>query len=241
MHLDTYDLRARVLPALLVAAPALALAVTMPLGLQGLHRLWSLVGLAVWPLAIALMRRFGNAVQPKLWASWGGPPATDRLRWSSNTPVVTAARHAEVKSVLGAGVRLPTATVERRDPAAADAIYGDVVRRLLGRTRANQTFALLHRENANYGFARNLYGARTFALGVAGSTLVVVLGIAAHQVKAAGIGAVTPLLLPGLVALAALLVWGWLITPELVRPPADALADRLMDALQLLAEGRLAP
>lgn len=237
-QVDTYDLRARILPALLVAVPALALALTLPFGLRGAHRLWSLVALAVMPLAAALMRRLGNAAQAQLWTSWGGAPTTQRLRWTPGPPSVIAARHREVRSVLEDRVALPTVATERKDPGGADAVYADAVARLLGLTRHDSRFALLHRENANYGFARNLYGARCLALGVSALTLAAGLAVGGYLALGRGPSTATPLLLPILVALAALVTWWRLVTPALVRVPAEAFADRLLEALQTLARDR---
>ena len=237
-RLDSYDLRARVLPALLVAAPALALAVALPFGLHGAHRLWSLVGLAVWPLAAALMRTFGNAVQPGLWNSWGGAPTTVRLRWATGPGSVIAARHQEARDVLGDRVTLPNAVAEGRDPQGADAIYADVARRLFGLTRGDHRFPLLHRENANYGFARNLYGARRFALSIAFGSLAAAAATGTFLAVTRNPSAAVPLLLPALVSVVALVVWWRAVTPALVRPPADSLADQLLAALQALAADR---
>lgn len=237
-RLNSYDLRARVLPALLVAAPALALAVALPFGLHGAHRLWSLVGVAVWPLATAFMRSFGNTAQSGLWDSWGGAPTTRRLRWATGPRSVIAGRHQEVRAVLGDRARLPTAAAEGRDRQGADAVYADVAGRLFGLTRGDRRFPLLHRENASYGFTRNLYGARRFALTVSAGSLTAAVAIGAFLAVTRSTSAATPLLLPVLVALAALGVWWRAITPAIVRPPAEALADRLMEALQTLAADR---
>ena len=194
---DTYEWRARLAPAVLVTAPLLAAApalavVAGSIGLEGFQRLWALLLLAVVPLAAALTRRLGKAAQPQLWASWGGPPTTDRFRWSSGAHDVIAARHAEVTAVLRDRARLPTAAVEAQDPAAADSIYGEAVRRLLGLTRNDPRFKLLRQENANYGFARNVYGARRLALAVAVTTLLVVVLVGAYVIRTVGLGGAAP-------------------------------------------------
>jgi hypothetical protein len=238
-RVDSYDLRARFVPALLVAAPALALALVLPLGpLHGAQRLWSLLGLAVVPLAAAVVRRLGHAAQPLLFAAWGGAPTTQRLRWASAARRLVAARHTELRTVLGSRLPLATASAERKDPAAADALYADAVRRLLGLTRHDDRFRLLHRENANYGFARNLYGARPLGIAVSAGSLLTAAAVAVYLVMNGEASAAAPLLLPALVALAALLAWRLLVTPALVRAPADAFADRVLEALQTLAQDR---
>ena len=236
LRLDTYDLRARILPALIVAAPAVALAVTLQLDLTGAHRLWSLIGIAVWPLVTAVTRRLGAAAQPGLWASWDGAPTTHRLRWATGPPSVISARHAEIHRVLGNRVGLPAAAEETSDPGRADAVYADVARRLFGLTRNDQRFALLHRENANYGFARNLYGARHVGLFVSAATLVLALSVGIFITVIRDAAAAASLLLPTLLSIGALAGWTRLVTSALVRPPADALADRLLEALQTLAD-----
>lgn len=231
--LDAYVLRARVAPAVLIAAPALALGIALVPMLPGLTRLWSLLAFAIFPLAAAITRQLGITAQPRLYAAWGGPPATARLRWSDSLRRdVIARRHREARAVLG--YSLPTTAGETRDPQAAEDAYTEAIRRLRGKTRDKHRFALLYKENVAYGFARNLYGGRRLGQLIAGGTLL------ATAAAATAIGQLTtfvnavPLLLPGIVSLLALGLWP-LITETTVRPPAEAYAERLMEALQTLA------
>jgi len=203
---DNYERRARLAPAVLIALPALALGIALLPALPGANRLWALVNFAALPLAHALVRRLGHATQADLWAAWDGPPTTQRLRWrSSPSKAVIAQRHADVQAALGGHLPLPTAAVEARDPAQADALYAEAVRRLLGVTRGNSQFPLLHQENANYGFARNLHGGKRLGQAISLASLLVALGVGIPITLLHPPGRAIGLLAPAVVAAIALL------------------------------------
>jgi hypothetical protein len=173
-------------------------------------------------------------VQPGLWAAWGGTPTTDRLRYRSHPDhAEVARRHREVERVLGAGLTLPSAAHEAADPAAADAAYTSAVQRLIALTRNQPQHRLLNVENRHYGFARNLYGLKPFgqwcATIVAAGTVLSGAGMAVGD----GWQSTTPLLLPASVSTIALFAWRQ-VTPDFVRPSADAYADRLIETLEQL-------
>lgn len=237
LGLDTYSLRARVTPAVLAAAPALALGIAALPVLPGIQKLWSLISVGLTTFAALTARRHGNRVQPGLWAAWGGPPTTRRLRYrGSPDPAEVTRRHRQLERVLGAGLELPTAAQEAADPAAADAAYESAVRRLIAVLRDQPGHRLVTTENRQYGFARNLLGLKPLgqvcALLVGACSFTVGAAIAAHD----GWRAATPLLVPVVVAGGALLLWPQ-VTDAFVRPCADAYADRVMDELDRLPSG----
>lgn len=231
---DTYDFRARFLPAVLLVTPVIAVVLASPVGLHGAQRLWSVVGIAVVPFVGNVMRKLGRDVQTHLWTCWGGAPTTQRFRWASNDAGLTGALHAEIRTVLGNSVTLPTAAEEALDPAAADRVYADVTRRVLGLTRRGPEFRLLRVENAKYGYARNLLGARRLGLAVSVASLAVAGGLIWRGVHD-GQALAALHVLPVAVAVIAVVLWGRYINPAFVRPAADAFAARVVDALQTLA------
>src|SRR5687768_7508275 len=105
---DVYAFRARVLPAILAAAPLLALGVVALPFLEGAQKLWSVTSIAVPAFATLLSRRAGNRVQDELYQDWGGAPTTQRLRFSSSvSPEEIHRRHQRIRTILGDDTTLP--------------------------------------------------------------------------------------------------------------------------------------
>jgi hypothetical protein len=71
---------------------------------------------------------------------------------------------------------MPSAAEEQHDPAHADAIYSSATKVLI-ESRRDESHSLLHKENAAYGFRRNLYGLRGAALCLAALLLAGTVGV----------------------------------------------------------------
>lgn len=229
---DAYSFPARVLPVLLVFLPPLVLLGGGVLsGARG-----GIVSGAVLTvlggIAAQLGRDRGKRLQPELWRRWGGSPTLRRLRFAGAPDVDVVARlHERIARVLGDA--LPTRDEEASAPAAADSRYDEATRRLISMTRDRERFGLLFAENVNYGTRRNLLGLRTIGIGVAGTTLViaglliaVAAGTLAHRAARYAPA--------GVVSIAELILWLGVVTPEWVRIPAEAYADRLMESVDQL-------
>jgi hypothetical protein len=230
--LDAYSFPARVVPILVVFLPPVVL---LGVGLISGTRTAIASGAVLTvlgALAGQVGRDRGKRLEPSLWQGWGGGPAERRLRYrdAADAGVVTRL-HQRVEHVLGEP--LPTPEEERTAPAAADTRYEEAIRRLIGLTRNRTQFRLLFAENVNYGMRRNLLGLRAIGIAVAGITAIVaalLLLLAAGTLshRAAHYG-------PALgVALLELVLWTVLVTREWVRVPAEAYADRLIEAVEVL-------
>lgn len=236
-RLSRYTLQARIAPALLAASPALALGLSVLPLVEGAERLWSLLALGLTTYSALVARKGGNRVQPTLWATWGGAPTARRLRYREGVShAAVSRRHRDIERALGDSFSLPTAAEEAADPYASDAEYQQSVRRFISTVREDPAYPLVHVENRNYGFARNLYGlkplALTCAVGVLATSVMgaLAIGIADRWANSA------PLVLPGLVSIVALMLWKQ-VDAEYVRPSAEAYADRLLEAAQHRAKG----
>jgi hypothetical protein len=170
---DNYGRQARLFPGLLTIFPPLLAAlawfpelVTSSIGAT-LFTLGSSCGL-LYALS-SLARSRGKAIEPHLLKSWGGWPTTILLRHSSKLDPHTRSRYHQffVKNIPG--LKIPTAAEEAADPAKTDAVYDSAVKWLKEKTRGEE-FALVEKENIQYGFRRNLLGMRF--LGVLGCCLV---------------------------------------------------------------------
>ncbi len=99
--LDQYTVRARLLPALLVALPAgVATLAWFPDGILGWGPVWGLVAWSGGTLLLAqLGRDAGKRKEPRLFELWGGKPTTRMLRHAGGANLVTLRRrHGKLAS-----------------------------------------------------------------------------------------------------------------------------------------------
>jgi hypothetical protein len=173
--LDSYERRARLTPGILGIAPASVAITTLGVGenpaFAALAGLLSLGG-GAFALAVAV-GNLGRKQQPKLWELWGGAPTTQLLRSRSveaSEAQTTAWRHA-VENVTR--TNLLDAHDELDDPERADAAIDVATNaiRHLGHGGSDATLAA--KENAQYGYERNVLGFRWVGRSVALGAIVI--------------------------------------------------------------------
>lgn len=233
--LDAYSKRARVTPALLVVFPLLlSYAAWEPRALLGWGALLALAaGSGLLLLVTELVREAGQAAQERLFSVWGGNPTATLLRHRDTRFDATKTRrcHEALTAILG--VKLPSPAEELSAPTAADEAYAHCVDRLRERTRDKERFALVHEENASYGFRRNLYALRswgiiTSAAGCLSASLRAIL-VARNQ-HAADVFAIGCAIVAGVL----LLWWCVRVTPSFVWRSANQYGERLLTACEML-------
>ena len=163
---DTYSIRARLFPAIIAAAPALA-ALTLLISWKsfGLSNLIATVGILVLLFAIAdFSRARGRAIEGKLYAERGGIPSITMFRRNDGT--IDAGSKDRYRTFLAVKLTVvsPSPADESEDQAAADAFYGQCGNWLRQNTRDTKKFPILFGENITYGFRRNLLGVKNLAL-----------------------------------------------------------------------------
>jgi hypothetical protein len=200
---DAYVRRARFYPAVIAAAPALALAaVLVPWTSLGVPHVLATGAIAVLLAVMSDMaRRGGRAIEPGIIRRMGGLPSVTMMRYADNTfdPATKAAMHKFVGGKIAAAA--PTCESERADPAAADKFYkrcGDWLRE---NTRDTRKYKILFEENITYGFRRNLLGVRWPALALDGAIVAICLVMLWLRFPVDSAGSLTKLLLPVVVAL----------------------------------------
>jgi hypothetical protein len=196
--------------------------------------LLSLAGGAV--LLADVVRRLGFAAQRRLWADWGGAPATIalRLRQPTTNTVQRDIWRAAVEKV--SGIQLASLRSESANPEKADQAINAAVSRLRELTRGDR-FYLLQAENRSYGYRRNLYGVRVVGRIVAILGLICILGFALWPlVHGHGpdlqVATVVGFIVDALIAL------GWWLLPASgqVREAGDKYAHQLFEAAATLAD-----
>jgi hypothetical protein len=239
---STYTRRARLTPALIVVLPlGLAVISWSPDGLKSWAVLWSLF---VWAGGTALMAQLardrGREKEKELFQLWGGKPTTRLLRYAgSENAVLVTRRHASLQRVFP-DLHIPSDAEESADPHHADNVYDTCVRWLLEQTRDQKRFSLLFEENCNYGFRRNLWGMKP--VGISLCVLGLVLGSAAIAIHFQMSTAVSPISYGGVACtLALLLFWTVWCAPRWVKLPADAFAERLLAAADMLSPAAAPP
>jgi hypothetical protein len=234
---DAYGRRAWLQPGLIVALPISLAAVALVASAPGWWQAASAVLIAsgVTVLAASAIRQHGQQLQGSLWEEWGGAPTTQRLRWRGNDNAELVARRHRHLTRLFPDQPLPTAAEEAADPGAADRVYETVVGALRERTRDTDAFPRVAAENADYGFRRNLLACRTVGICVASTGLL--LAAVALGARVQGHAPwVSPLALAFLVVAdgALVLAYSVVVRRAWVRAAAEAYADRLLGALELI-------
>ncbi|MGE0356489.1 MAG: hypothetical protein AB7P08_06180 [Burkholderiales bacterium] len=229
---DTYGLRARLLPALVVVLPvAVVVALVFPAVYATASSIGGSLGVASAFLFLLshVLRARGRALEVKLYAAWGGIPTTCWLRHRDNRlDEHTKARYHSFLRERIPSLTVPSAMEEASDPERADAAYASAVKWLLEFTRNADEFPLVFKENVTYGFRRNLLAAKPLALKVL-SVLIVVVGLVAwKRYHADWMATDAEFLLAFVVLAGTIALWTTLIRTEWVRDAAEGYARALL-------------
>jgi hypothetical protein len=176
---DAYTVRARLIPAIIAAAPALAFP-SIFVSLDSFSFMHFIAGTAltiVFAVFADIARRRGKAIEPAIIAKMGGLPTTVMLRHRDST--YDSATKAEFHSFIAAKLGQPAPTIEQEnvDPAAADNYYSRGITWLRENTRDTKRFGVLFNENISYGFRRNLLGLKIPGFLLDTFIIVVCLGL----------------------------------------------------------------
>ena len=257
---DSYSRQARLFPGLLTLFPIILTAIAWFPRLVTSSWGATLVTVAtscglLYGLSV-LSRSRGKKVEKRLLAEWGGWPTTIWLRHREEhlPPPVLARYHTFFARNVPLFVA-PSPEQERADPKAADAMYASAVKWLQERCRG-KAYPLVEKENAEYGFRRNLRGLKPIGVAACLAALLIsflavvwrydsilpamsnfsmpVLLAALSAIKPAAIGAIC-------VDLAALAAWFAIVRDEWVRDAGDQFARALLaccDTLDVPAAGQ---
>jgi hypothetical protein len=171
---DAYSVRARLLPAILGMAPALAaILLLIPWKEFGLYSVAT--GVAMLGLVYALSdwaRRRGQALEPELYEELGGKPSVTMMYRSDQT--LDSVSKDRYRTFIASQIKTPEPSeiTERNDRASANSFYELAGTWLRTQTRDRKKFPILFDENCSYGFRRNLLGVKGAALAL--NLLVVV-------------------------------------------------------------------
>lgn len=231
---DTYSLRARHLPTVLVVAPPLMVASLL------FPKVYDRMGASMTSVSVSVslslvflffiahvLRQRGRAVEKKMTVKAGGMPTTCWLRHSdTNLDAVTKSRYHAYLANKVQGFNSLSQSQEQQRPGMADDMYRSGVKWLLENTRDTAKYPLVLKENAEYGFRRNMLGGKWFAL-----TLCVLPLAAAYAWDIyKGVGPQFDNDHVAAIAIASVALLGWLffVTEEWVRDASHAYARALL-------------
>ena len=179
---DAYGRQARLYPSLLtIFVAVLAVLAWVPnSALTGLGTIVVTVAGSCGLLYAlsSFARTRGKQTEKRLLKEWGGWPTTIALRHSGPLDAHTRDRYHKFLGSHVPDLKFPTAEEEQSNPAAADVVYASAVKWLKEQARGKD-FPMVERENAQYGFRRNLRGLKSSGITVCILTFVVTI-VAIH-------------------------------------------------------------
>ncbi len=235
---DTYTLKARYYPTLIVIAPLCLVVLSLAAGRYDLVK--SFAAAAVSGLGLGLLmdqvgRDGGRNKEPRLFAQLGGKPTTVYLRHRDPTiEAPTKARYHKILGRLLPDLDIPSKDREIKEPGRADEIYASCADYLREITRADHArFPLVFQENCNYGFRRNLWGMRPAGT-VISLAATFVCGVTLFYKIPAGKGSLLITAVSTLICAALAFLWIFRFNTRWVHIATDAYARRLLEACDSL-------
>jgi len=232
-EIDNYSVKARLYPCLLILLPAFIVGVYYITDLEKYYHYFTAVlafGLFTFVLA-QFGRDKGKSKEPELYKYFGGKPTTQILRYRNTyLDSVTKNRYRQILTQKIPDIQIPTAQEENDKPDDADEIYNSCSKFLISKTRDTTKFNLLYKENVSYGFRRNLWAMKNFALSIIFLCLVTHFYFTTEGFKVFNKFTTQSI---GLFAflLITILTWFFVITRDWIKLVAFSYAERLFEAL----------
>jgi len=156
-----YELRARVLPGLLLAVPIMVTSLScsgelVELGKAALAT--GVTGTAAMLVLGAMACSFGRRAEGSLWTRWGGPPS--RLLLMPDDDTFSKDMKETLHHAIEERTCMPFPSVEDFERDADESVrrVDDLFLQVRGALRREAPDGLWAIHNVDYGFARNLYG-----------------------------------------------------------------------------------
>lgn len=234
MKIDYYSLKARIYPSFIVLLPLLLLAIYYITDFEVyFHYVTAFASIGLFAYLLSqLGRDRGKLKEQELYKMWGGKPSTQILRHSSGVlDKHTKARIHKLLTERISNIVIPTEEEELQNPTEADEVYESCTKYLISKTRDTTKYNLLFKENTSYGFRRNLWGMKIWAI------VILFISVVIHAILATDIFSnysFTPnkdaYLYAALFFI--LIFWVFIVTPSWIRIVADEYAKRLYETLE---------
>jgi hypothetical protein len=233
MKFDAYSLKARVYPCTIVLLPCFLLAIFYVTNIEVYyHYFTSFAAFGVFSFLLAQIGRDnGKKKENELFKHWGGKPTSMILRHSNDhLDIHTKKRfHAKLEQTIP-DIEFPTHEEEMENLQAADVIYDSCTKFIISKTRDTSKYALLFKENINYGFRRNLWGMKTWAIGFIAICILVHSFMMTQKFTSIETVSTKDWMLSSIFILF-VLFWSLIVNREWVKTTAFAYAERLHETL----------
>jgi len=231
---DSYDLKARYAPGLLLALPVL---LTMWTCFNTeIKEISNFIGALLSATLIyglsVIVRGMGKRLEPKLKEKWGGFAST--IIVTQNDHTIGKELKRQYLEAASAYLKLPIPSLEEEEnnPEQAREMIDQLFNRIKGVIRQEEKDGLWSIANAEYGFARNLYGSRTIWLILCVlSTLVSGIFLYVDSGKLVLIG----IIFNGLL-LASCIIFGWFILPRYTKEVAFRYAEHSWESFYNISQ-----
>ena len=233
---DSYTLKARVYPVIILFFPIFIVGVFYSLKFESYIQVFTSIGLvgALSYLMSQFGRDLGKKKEPNLWKEWGGMPSVQLLRLNNQEiDKYTKQRyHIKMQGLIPVQ-NPPNSTMEANNPNDADEIYKAWCKYIIHHTRDESKYQLLLKENTSYGFRRNLWGLKFY-----GITLTLLLFIINYLFFVKECDFLNPLEMPlnfhycSLSLIIIIVIWLFIITKSWVKLVAFAYAERLCESIE---------
>jgi hypothetical protein len=173
----------------------------------------------------------GKKKEKALFEHWGGKPTTIILRHSNDhLDVHTKKRfHTKLEHIIP-DIKIPTPEEEQKNLQAADATYDSCAKYLIAKTRDSRKYFLLFKENTNYGFRRNLWGMKAWALFIIAICILVHSFVATEKFTSIATVSTAEYILLGIFVLF-VLFWLFIVNKNWIKTTAFAYSERLYETL----------
>jgi len=235
---DTYTLKARYYPVIILFLPIIIIGFFYSLQFDSIFHFLASIGVvgALTYLFSQLGRDQGKRKEALLWKYWGGMPSLQllRLRHPRIDKHTKQRYHQKLQSLCPVPIP-PDVEMEESNPSDADEIYRAWTKYVISQTRDIQKFSLLLKENTSYGFRRNLWGLRAFAIGLAA-----VSQLANYFFWVFKLNVFNPLKFPHgfiystIAILLIILFWVLVVTKDWIKLVAFSYAERLCECVDNL-------
>jgi hypothetical protein len=236
--MDKYTRTARIYPMLIFYLPVAIIALVFSLHFEKISHLLISLGLtSAFSYMMAQRGRDGGKTKEKmLWASWGGCPSIQLFRWSNAEININTKKryHLKMQSLCRVD-NFPNPMVEASDPEAADGVYQAWTKYLISKTRDTKKYALLFNENMSYGFRRNLWGLKPYAI----TLLTLIMGITygyfywiSKKFDPRDFGKL--FFIAEIILATLILLWILIVTKKWIKIPSFGYAERLLETIESL-------
>ena len=232
---NNYTLYARTYPALISLLPFTVLGTIFSIELKNWIPIITSVGFVSTGAFFLgqIGRDAGKKKESRLWVEWGGSPSVQILRHFNEhiNKHTKKLYHQKLQSLCPVDPQI-TEEYEKQYPEKADEVYWHWTQFVIAQTRDINQFNLLFQENRNYGFRRNLWGLKSFAIGlillaIAGDFIYFWYTEQSQQVNLWS----NEFFISESILFLALLLWIFLITKGWVKVTSFAYAERLFESV----------